>query len=134
MGIKAYIICKKVCSHHTCHVAQIELILDRGILGEDIRKIVDEAERLSTTNQSVTKTSKSSRRPALPSPRHHHTKLSSVTPDHGRVSKRRLLPASSPSTSVSTREYPFHQAPESHAQSTQSISSYPYRRNDYYSM
>jgi len=135
MGTKAYSIRKKVHPHHTSHNTKIRLIPDRGILGEGMQKVVEEAETLSALSQDVAEISKHPQRPTLLSPRSYHAKLPSKFADHRRVGKpqRRLLPASAPSTLFPTRERPLLQAPEGQKQLSQSASSCYCSRNDHYS-
>jgi hypothetical protein len=124
---------------HTAHVAEFGLTLDRGILGEEMKRIVEEAEILLSSNQSGTATPAPSQNPTLPSLPSHHAKISSRPPSHESVGKRkapqrRLLPSSHSSSSISTRKRPLFQAPNEQTQALQSTSSCWYLNDDFYSV
>jgi len=136
---KSVSLAKKYSLYHSAHVAKLGLIPDRGVLGEDMKRIVEEAEMLLSSNQSATVTPGPSQHPTLPSLPSYHAKMSSRPQGHESIGKRRtlqrrLLPSSHSSSSISTQNYPLFQAPKERTQPVQSTPSDSYSNHDFYSM
>lgn len=120
-------------------LSQIRLISDRGPMDENMKRIVEEAERLLSRNQSAIETPRPSQHPTFPSVQSYNAKVSWEPPSHKPVGKRttlqrRLLPASNPGPSASVRKHPYPQAPRGQTQPRQGTTGGPYPRLDYPSM
>lgn len=139
MGTKAYPIRKEVFSPSHADITEFKLILDRGVLGEIMRKIVEEAEALPSPSQSAIETPRPSQAPTLPSHSSYHTKplskpLGREPIGKRRTPRRRLLPATKSNPSVSTRGHPLLQAPNEQTQPTHSNSGHSPSRYDHHNM
>ncbi|KAF2844609.1 hypothetical protein T440DRAFT_559515 [Plenodomus tracheiphilus IPT5] len=120
-------------------VSKLVSSVKQGIMGEDMKKIVEEAEMSLPQRQSGTETPGPSQCLTLPSLQSYHVNTSSKPPCHEPVGKhrmpqRRLLPASKSILSISARRQPYSQAAREQAQARHGFTGGSYSIMDYYSM
>lgn len=105
---------KRYFSYHTSDITKFWLTVDRGTMGEDMKKIVEEAEMCRSPSQSATKKPEPYHyhHQSLPSPPSYYVKFSSKPLRHeptckSRTPHRRLLPTPGSGPSVPAQEYPL---------------------------
>ncbi|EMD62765.1 hypothetical protein COCSADRAFT_27266 [Bipolaris sorokiniana ND90Pr] len=121
---------------HFSPFAVLGLILEREIMDENMKKIVEEAKRLLPQEKSATETINSSQRPTLPSLQSYHadTPLKATHHNIATSSQQRLLPGPKSDSSLFTRRNSYSQTPREETQPGPVAIDGHHPRSDYYSM